>query len=247
MRKLIILASCVFGLLAIAHPLIEDRIKIAVIDTGIQRDRYDLEQYMCSFGHYNFVEDNFDVSDKHGHGTNIAWLITRNLDPKKYCLLIYKYYDNSGHGVNNLTNEVKAFKAAILHGARYINLSGGGADPSPAEEEAILDALSRGMRIVVAAGNDGKTICEPQKYYPACYKTMSSNFYAVGNCHKNWLTSSVEYYDSSNRGPDVKQCEDGIHQGPEGLTMSGTSQSTAIFTNRLILREEEKDKVKRCE
>ena len=234
MKRLLIIASCIFSILVIAHPLVESRIRIAIIDTGMKSDFEDLSKYMCKFGHYNFVNDNFDTYDHHGHGTNVAWLITRNLDPKKYCLLIYRYYSNSGKGFDNLTNEIKAFKAAIAHGASYINLSGGGVDPAPAEEAVIKDALSRNIRIIVAAGNDSHTICAPQKYYPACYKTTSTNLYAVGNCKDG------VYVESSNRGPDVKQCENGMYQGPERLKMSGTSQSTAIFTNKLIIREGEK-------
>jgi subtilisin family serine protease len=238
MKRLLIIASYIFSILATAHPLLEDRVKIAIIDTGIKSDFEDLSKYMCKFGHYNFVSGNTDVYDSHGHGTNIAWLITRNLDPKKYCLLIYKYYDNSGLGSNNLTNEIKSFKAAIAHDASYINLSGGGDDPAPAEEAVIKDALSRNIRIIVAAGNDRHVLCQPSKYYPACYKTGSPNFYAVGNCKDG------EYAESSNRGPDIKQCENGLHQGPERLKMSGTSQSTAIFTNKLVIKESEKKCIK---
>jgi hypothetical protein len=233
-RKVLIIASCIFSLLAFAPPLLEKRTKIAIIDTGLMTNFDNLSNYLCAYGHYNFVNDNYDIYDIHGHGTNIAWLITRHVDSKRYCLLIYKYYDSSGIGYNNLQNEIKSFRAAIRNGAKYINLSGGGTEPAVAEENEIRDALAHGIRVVVAAGNNGQTICTLGKYYPACYKTNSPNFYAIGNCLHG------KFWSSSNHGPDVHYCENGIHQGPEKIRMSGTSQSTAIFMNHLILMEGER-------
>ena len=212
-------------------PAPELRVKIAVIDTGLKTDFENLSQYLCKTGSYNFVNDNEDIYNTHGHGTNVAYLITRNLDPTKYCLLIYKYYSNSGGGYNNSQNEIRSFHAANMMGAQYINYSGGGDDPALAEEQEVKIALSRNARLVVAAGNNGLTICTLAKYYPACYPTQSNNFYVVGNC------TNGQWVSSSNRGPGVNRCRNGMGQGPDRLKMSGTSQSTAIFMNELILDE----------
>jgi subtilisin family serine protease len=207
----------------------DSRIKIAVIDTGVDVTwASDLIPFLCKDGHKDFTGSRFGYVDTHGHGTNIAWLITQGVDSRKYCLLIYKYYQSGGLGIDNLSNEVKAFRAAIDNGAKYINLSGGGFDPSPAETMVVIEALMKKIKVVVAAGNESQEICSPHKYYPACIAPNDPNMFIVGNCVDG------KYADSSNRGPSVKQCENGMYQGPPRFKMSGTSQATAIFLNKLI-------------
>jgi hypothetical protein len=209
---------------------IESRIKIAIIDTGV-RSRLDLLPFLCKTGHQDFTNSSHGIEDTHGHGTTIAWLLTRNLDPQKYCILIYKFYQSNSWGHNNLANEIKSLRAAISERAKYINLSGGGQQPSVEEQMLFTEALEKGVHVAVAAGNHSMDLGKNCTYHPACLNTNSPNFYVVGNCRDG------KYYESSNYGGPVKQCRDGLLQGPDNLKMSGTSQATAIFLNELIIKE----------
>ena len=244
MKQLLFLALILFSITSTAKPMHEcikqeQRTKIAIVDTGIMTEFINRE-FMCKCGHRNFVHGTDDVKDTHGHGSNLAWLITRDLNPKTHCLLIYKYY-SSGSGFSNIMNGVQSFMMAVRLGAKYINYSGGGDEESPAETKVLQDALSKGIRIVVAGGNDGRDLDKKCNYFPACIKTNSPHFYAVGNCRDG------KYAKSSNYGGPVNQCRDGMYKGPSSphlLRMSGTSQSTAIFMNDLIKKEVKDAKIR---
>ncbi len=61
-------------------------------------------------------------------------------------------------------------KYAVDHGAKVINCSWGGGGYSNAEQEVIDYAISKGVLIVAAAGNDGNN----EYFYPASYKGVVS-------------------------------------------------------------------------
>lgn len=205
--------------------VVETRIKIAVIDTGIA-DTKETKAVLCKVGHRDFVGDG--LVDKHGHGTNIAGIISKGMDTTKFCLVIFKYYHNGEWANNNLRNEISALEEAIKQEVKFINFSGGGMDESKKETEVVNLALSKGIKIIVAAGNDGNDLGKKCIYFPACIPDTTGNLYPVGNCKDG------KYVYSSNFGGPVKQCENGVSVEGFGYRMSGTSQSTAIFTNKLI-------------
>ena len=112
---------------------------------------------------WNFVTNNNDVTDNHGHGTHIGGIIGAvggngigvvGISPK-VSLMALKYYDPKAPGMNNLLNTVKAIQYAVRMQAHIINYSGGGLDPSPEEKRAVELANQRGVLFVAAAGNDG--------------------------------------------------------------------------------------------
>lgn len=206
--------------------IVETRIKIAVIDSGIILTEA-TKKVMCKVGHRDYVGDG--IEDKHGHGTNIAGIISNGIDTKKFCLVIFKYFSLNVEN-NNLDSEIAAFEEAINQEVKFINLSGGGIDPSSRETDVVKRALAKGIKIVVAAGNDGRDLGKSCQYYPACIPDTTGNLFPVGNCKDG------KYVPSSNYGGPVKQCENGMNVMGFGLKMSGTSQSTAVFTNKLILQ-----------
>jgi hypothetical protein len=202
--------------------VVENRIKIAVIDTGIDFDNREIRPYLCSIGHRDFTKEG--LKDNIGHGSNVSEIISRNLDPNKYCILILKYHTFETWG--NLKREVEAFKYSIEQNVKYINLSSGGRDKDQKELEVIKQATDKGIKVIVAAGNDSCDLSKNCNFFPACY-SLNNNFYVIGNCGSK----------TSNFNGPVKQCEDGNNVCAAGFCMSGTSQATAIFTNKLILKE----------
>lgn len=214
---------------------IETRIKIAVIDTGI-RNLSEIMPFLCKMGHQNFVDPTKAPFDEHGHGTVVSWLIIRNLDPNKYCIVIYKYTSGLRRNSNSLQNSIIAIRAAVNFGVRYINYSSTGYGYNAEEVAMYKIVLAHNIRVIVAAGNNGINLNSKCVIFPACAPLKHPNFYVIGNCNNG------HYHPTSNYGGPVKICRNGEQQGPSNLQMSGTSMSTAIFTNELILREALADK-----
>lgn len=196
-------------------------IKVAVIDTGFDM-KYKNQVKLCETGHKSFVDNT--THDYHGHGTHISGLIEKYAKDSDYCQVILKYY-RPKHSSNNLMNTIKAFKYAIELGVDVINYSGGGLEPSETEREQILLALSKGIQVVVAAGNERSNLNLRCNYYPACYDKRIT---VVGNLNGRKVASTSNYGDIVDeyiQGTDVRSIN--------GL-MSGTSQSTAIKSGKVV-------------
>jgi thermitase len=77
---------------------------------------------------------------------------------------------------------------AANHGAQVINLSLGGSNPSSTLENAVNYAISKGVIVVAAAGNNGTE----GALYPAAYPDVI----AVGSVDPNLQHSSFSNYGS---------------------------------------------------
>lgn len=178
--------------------------------------------------------------DTHGHGSHIAGIIgssaANGIGLAGVCprvrIMALKYYDSSGAGFNNLQNTVKAFQYANKMGAHIINYSGGGAEAATAERMALEDSKSRGILVIAAAGNDGRSN-DVTPYYPASYPLDNIISVASINRYDQLLTSS-------NFGKLVHVAAPGLSVmstlpgGRYGM-MSGTSQATAFVTGAAAL------------
>jgi subtilisin family serine protease len=203
-------------------------LKVAVVDTGLDLKDDRFQGFICPTGHKDFTGEG--LKDINGHGTHVTGLIEKNAGIGNYCFLIYKYYSEKQTGHQNLINEIKAFQAAVENGADIVNFSGGG--PKFNEQEYNIIKENPYVTFVVASGNEGHNLNINCDYYPACLKL--ANMVIVGNC-KN----KDNYNESSNRGDILTTCNDGNHvlsSLPNGYFgyMSGSSQSTAIETGKLI-------------
>ncbi len=207
------------------------QIRIAVVDTGLDLKDPRFEKNLCPTGHKDFTGEG--IADTYGHGTHVTGLIQKYAAHANYCLLIYKYYDSSVSGRVNMIHERDAFQEAISNNADVINFSGGGTLDNDIEYLIIKNHPE--TLFVVAAGNEGSNLDRPgNEYYPASYwlsnEIVVANYYASG-----------EKVPSSNYGNQVLGKEDGFEVFstlPNGKTgyMTGTSQSTAIFSGKLVDR-----------
>jgi len=198
----------------------ENRIKIAIIDSGISLQQSQ-SKILCENGNVGLFDDGID---DHSHGTNIFGLIANNLNYKKYCIISYKVWSPTNQ--NSIKYMKKAIRLAILNNVKYLNISMGGTSYD-SSEFFWLKRASKYMSIFVAAGNDGKNLKDCD-YYPACYRnTIKNNFYVVGA------------YDikQSNYGNIVDFYGKGLNMGTPAMT--GTSQATAYYTN-IFIRNSEK-------
>lgn len=185
---------------------------------------------------WNFVANNSDLSDNHGHGTHIAGIVgaeggnnigISGVSPK-VSLMILKYYDPTSSGNDNLKNTVKAIEYATKMNAHIINYSGGGLEPSAQELAAIKKSRDKGILFVAAAGNESSD-SDQQKYYPADYDL--DNIISVTAIDKfSQVLSSSNYgintVDIAAPGNDIYSTLPGNQYG----VMTGTSQATAFVT-----------------
>lgn len=204
----------------------ETRVKVAVIDTGI-KNLPEIKPFLCNSTHYDVT--NTGIEDTHGHGTNIAGIIAKRIDPTKTCILIIKYFfDNTSPF--NLENELNALRILLKEeNVGFANFSSGGPAKMDKERELIREILKKGIYFITAAGNNNADLSNGNCfYYPACYNFLSTFFRVVGNGknpeHKNPMT---------NYGMPITDWEDGIKQTGFGITMSGTSQAAAMVTGNL--------------
>lgn len=208
----------------------DTQIRIAVVDTGLNLNDPRFTKHLCATGHKDFT--GAGIVDVNTHGTHVAGLIEKYAGNSNYCLLIYKYYTDSDYGELNTTHEVLAFKEAIKNGADIINLSAGG--PEFSEQEALVIVEHPKVVFVVAAGNDGKDLDDPEnKSYPA--SLFYNNMFVIGSVDSQGYRSTT-----SNYGEKVKYAEgeNVVSYSPGGLNMikSGTSMATAIFSGKLVAR-----------
>ena len=194
------------------------QLHVAVIDSGLDTSVDGIP--LCAGGLHDFTQDSSKNTDHWRHGTNVASLIAREAGTTGYCLEIFKVFDDE-----NFINDAyeRSLKYIVQHeDILLVNLSIAGTKPYEYENRLIKTLLNNNVVIVASAGND--SISLTQNYCdvrPAC---IDKRIIVVGNKGSN----------STNYGPIVDVYEDGNEQFGGGVTMSGTSQATAIVTGKII-------------
>jgi subtilisin family serine protease len=210
-----------------ALPAQAKTLTVAVIDTGIDKNL----SHLCKMGHKSFTEVIDPLVDEEGHGTHIAGLINRNAEGGDYCLVSIKYWSQNQTGNQNLRSELAAFRYAINIRVDFINFSGGGVESSKREDLLIKEALNKGIKVVVAAGNESHNLDEECDYHPAC---SDPRVIMVGNIQLDGGRCA-----SSNYGNIVTRWEVGTDvesDAPNGKKSirTGTSQACAVATGKLV-------------
>lgn len=208
----------------IHHPLIRNHLWVNPYEKNNGKDN-DGNGYAGDIHGWNFVSNNNDLSDNHGHGTHVAGIILQKARSQRLKFMILKYYDPFSSNDDNLLNTVKAIRYATAMKADIINYSGGGDSRSPLEEAAIRDAQKHGILFVAAAGNEGRNT-DLVGFYPAGYRLSNIISVAAMDSQKRLLASSnygSRTVDIVAPGKDIYSSLPGGRYGP----MSGTSQATA--------------------
>jgi thermitase len=239
-------------------------IVVAVVDTGIDVNHPDLKEnlwtnpgeagldgqgndkssngidddgngYIDDVHGWNFVHDNNNISDNHGHGTHIAGIIggaNGGVAPH-VSIMVLKYFDPEARDLNPMANTVKAIRYATKMGAKIINYSGGGLNPNPLEAAAIRAAAAKDILLVAAAGNE-KSNSDIHGYYPADYGLPNIMSVTAIDENERILPSSnygIHSVDIAAPGENIYSTLPG---GGYGF-MTGTSQATAFATGVAVL------------
>lgn len=167
-----------------------------------------------------------DYVDVNGHGTHVAGILLKNVCPQVE-LISCKYYE--GKTDSSDKKLLNCFKTALKIRPDIINFSGGGPGYDQNEFNIIKQLSDAGIKIIVAAGNNGQDLSlKENEYYPAKYKGIK-NLIVVGN----------EGAKNSNYGILGMIWRKGnyiystLPNGEWGYK-SGTSMSTAIYSNELL-------------
>ena len=163
---------------------ISQKIIVAVLDTGIDATNPALKNVIAGKG-YNFVDNNDNTTDNHGHGTHVSGIIATQVTQNALILPVKVVQTGpnapirpqdveAGAGTALTENVAKGVVYAVKNGAKVINLSL--AWPISIHSKTMDDAMAladqNGVLVVGSAANDGTSA----NLYPCIY----SNSICVG-------------------------------------------------------------------
>lgn len=215
-----------------------DRVRVAVLDTGIDYNHPELADFIDKDSSYNFIDNNSDAMDYNNHGTHVAGIISAKGDNGNGTagvmweseLMAVKVLGDDGNGSEWSLAQGILYAAGLLDNqprqtADIINLSLGMSDPNHVPktlERAIERAAAEGIIIVAASGNNGSR----GVIYPAAFPDVI----AVGALEENG-SDMPEVTSYSNYGPEIDVTAPGsliystLADDKFGY-MSGTSMAT---------------------
>lgn len=172
-------------------------VTVAVLDSGVDENHPDLQGNLVQG--YDATTGGSDPMDSNGHGTHVCGIIGAmagngiggcGIAPHVRIMPI-RVLDSDGAG--QVPWVADGIQWAVDHGAKVINMSLGSPEDSQVLHAAINYALSRGVCVVGAMGNDGDTNNSPN--YPAAYAgvigvgaTDANDRIANFSCYGSWIS-----------------------------------------------------------
>ena len=139
----------------------------ADIDTGVDLNHPDLSSNLVPG--WNLINNTDNPQDDHGHGTHVAGTIGGignngiGVVGVNWNVKIMPIKVMGANGSGNTATIVNGIKYAADNGARVANLSLGGKGAcAPSQQNVVNYAVSKGMVVVFAAGNDGSDAINSQ-------------------------------------------------------------------------------------
>lgn len=208
-----------------------DNVIVAVLDTGVKKDHPDLAANIlqCKDATGSGVVEG--CTDRNGHGTHVAGTIAANGKIKGVApnakLMAVKVCGGSGCWADDVA---RAIVYAADNGANVISMSLGGDYDNSLERDAISYAVSKGVLVVAAAGNDGPAVGSID------YPGANVDVVAVGALDVNrnvpdWSSRGVNDGDYLVEEREVELAAPGVsvqstYKDGCYMTMSGTSMAT---------------------
>jgi subtilisin family serine protease len=187
---------------------------------------------------YDVIARDGDPQDENGHGTHVAGIVAARGGNGlgvagvawRARVMTVRVLDGQARGT---TSTVAAgIRYAVDNGARVVNLSLAGPNPTPDLEAAVEHARSRGVLIVVAAGNMGADLAAAPAY-PASY--LQDNVLGVAATDAGGGLAAISDYgsgaDIAAPGQDILSTA--LGGGYEWRT--GTSMAAPQVTGALVL------------
>ncbi|OIK11460.1 S8 family serine peptidase [Bacillus sp. MUM 13] len=212
----------------------KNKVTVAVIDQGIDRNHSELKGSLLSS--YNVVNP-MNPANPDFHGTHVAGIIAAKkgngiggygVNPNVN-LLSVDVFDRQGGAYDY--NIAQGVLYAAEKEAKVINISIGGGFPSPVLEDAIKKAISKGVVVVAASGNDGMEM----RSYPAAYEGVIS----VGSVDSKKKLSYFSNYGATTDivapGEDIYAPIYDKEKKSTFGAMSGTSMATPVVAGAASL------------
>lgn len=213
----LLVCLCAFALAApaaLARPVTPKHVVVAVIDSGVTPAAGFRSRMLRG---WDFVDGDTDATDANGHGTEIASIIATQC---AQCL-IQPVRVIGAAGMGSVPLAIAGIQWALANGSDLINLSMTTPSDNPALAAALEAAVARGVTVVVAAGNQGRSVGYPAMSAPHAI--------AVGS-----VDPSGRSYSWSNYGPWVAVQAPGVLSATNdvgrSVTAVGTSASAAFVT-----------------
>jgi len=212
-----------------APPVAAGTRAVAILDSGLLSTA-GLDDHVIAT--YDALSTDRALTDRDGHGTQMALVAAGAVAPAGSApeesgvpIVAIRAFDDNGVTSNFAMMRSIAF--ALENGARVLNMSWGAAQNSSFMETAIDYALSKGMVVVAAAGNEptGRPV------YPAAYPGVVS---------VAALNADGSLWSNSNYGPNTTVAAPARanfpigHKGPPGAYV-GTSIATAYVAREIAL------------
>lgn len=216
---LVLLVSFLFLLfMAIASaPASADTIKIAIIDTGYNKDEATFPLKLCKTGHYDYaMKREAVIPSKDLHGTNVASVIAKELIDEDYCAIIFRVTLGPSYKYELENALVRAQKEKV----KAINLSIVGVQHSYLEKQLFIDATKAGIKIFTGAGNDNINLDQMCIAHPGCYGI--EGVVTVGSLSPDYTQKAVY----SNYGTKVNVWYPGAVRKKDGRWAEGTSYAS---------------------
>ena len=220
--------------------------KVAVLDTGVDPNHKEIKNKIISMCFIEGCKDPFDYSN---HGTFIIGEIVSNnlgISPESNCLSA-KVLHGDGRDSDIHTFE-KGVHKAILYSIEndygVISMSFGSPHKSSLINDALSEAVNKGIIPVAASGNEGLR-GSPYKSYPAsfenCISVSSANEYDL----PSWYSTAGQG-DNVLEQPEIciasRRFHNGILTNNKYGIMTGTSISCPIVAGLALLWREKRKK-----
>ena len=201
---------------------------VAVVDTGVDLESADLKPHLVSGNAFTLSRPDNVPIDENGHGTHLAGIIAAVINNKTGIVglnpraRIMPLRVTNAAGAGTQLDAAEAIRYAADNGARIINCSWGYYVYSQILKDAVDYAISKGVIVVAAMGNDGSNL----KQFPAAFPGVLA-IGAIGIDMKRAGFSNIgDHISFVEYGVDIVSTLPGGKTGKK----SGTSQSAAIVS-----------------
>lgn len=194
-----------------------NRVTVAIVDSGVYEHEFLRGRLRDG---WDFIGNDADPTDEYFHGTHVAGIVVDSTQGLDIDLLPVRVLDERGYGSSSLVGS--GIRYATDCGADVINLSLGGGHSSYIDD-AVSYALSRGVIVVVSAGNDSTQTSEQCPAHIDDCITVSA------------VNQDLVLADFSNYGGAVDFCAPGVGIYSSVLNnkydyLNGTSMSTPYIS-----------------
>ncbi|HEX3805290.1 MAG TPA: S8 family serine peptidase [Gaiellaceae bacterium] len=169
---------------ALSKPAPATHVTVAIVDTGVTPSKQLAGKLVPG---WDFIDNDATPTDGYGHGTELASIIASECSA---CRIMPVRVLGQG-GLGQIPTVIQGIQWAAAHGAKVINVSITTPFSNPDFSAAIEAAVSEGITVTVAAGNQGATTA-----YPG---TATPDAIVVGS-----IDSNGQRFSWSNYGPWVK-------------------------------------------